>query len=57
MHNPKPIGNLIQCLTQPHSVVCGVHLCKAQEGILLRPKSDGALFDPVASDSEVCICI
>ena len=48
LNNSKPLANLVQCLAQSDTIVCCVHLCESKKGFM---------FDPVASDSEIGICV
>jgi hypothetical protein len=57
VYNPEAVADLEEGLAQSITIVRCVHARETEQCVFKRPLSRGALFDPVACDRKVTICI
>ena len=53
----EAVAHLVERLAKTYSIVSGIHLNEPEQCLLESPYWGGAFFNPVASDSEIGICI
>jgi hypothetical protein len=57
VYNPEAVADLEEGLAQSINIVRCVHARETEQRVFKRPLSRRALFDPVACDRKVTICI